>query len=230
VGGGRPSAVLCRPACRPYRSCAQRRGARQFQIQDIAGLLRHSAVIFILSFFAIELLFFRVIFPTANPGVRPHLHETPGVLAQSTKIGFAPRDYIAILGDSMAEGLGDALLAAGQNQARAFHAAHVIPDLTGRDVVSFGRGGSGSAEGLVRQPARILQGSRCLSFPTIEEPRQIFAYLYEGNDNQDNLAFANKVAAKFGRADEQAIDAYLSDNYASFNMWRCHLSTVRWPG
>src|SRR3979490_1690371 len=102
----------------------------------------------ILSYFIIEAFFFRVIFPVADPSVRPHLPETPGVLAQSTKAGFVPRDYIAILGDSMAEGLGDALLAAGENEARAFHAAHVVRELTGRDVVSFGRGGSGGAEGL----------------------------------------------------------------------------------
>jgi lysophospholipase L1-like esterase len=177
----------------------------------------------ILSYFIIEAFFFRVIFPVADPSVRPHLPETPGVLAQSTKAGFVPRDYIAILGDSMAEGLGDALLAAGNNEARAFHAAHVVHDLTGRDVVSFGRGGSSSAEGLVRQPARILAGSQCLIFPTIDEPRRIVAYFYEGNDIQDNLAFAAKVARKFGRSDSQAIDQFLSEDYGTFASWRCHL-------
>src|SRR3981081_1614275 len=130
----------------------------------------------IISYLIIEAFFFRVIFPVADPSVRPHLPETPGVLAQRTKAGFVPRDYIAILVDSMAEGLGDALLAAGNNEARAFHAAHVVHDLTGRDVVSFGRGGSSSAEGLVRQPARILGGSHCLIFPTIEDPGRIVAY------------------------------------------------------
>jgi lysophospholipase L1-like esterase len=177
----------------------------------------------ILSYFIIEAFFFRVIFPVADPSVRPHLPETPGVLAQSTKAGFVPRDYIAILGDSMAEGLGDALLAAGENEARAFHAAHVVRELTGRDVVSFGRGGSSSAEGLVRQPARILAGSQCLLFPTIQEPTRIFAYFYEGNDIQDNLTFAAKVEKKFGRSDSQAIDQFLSEDYGTFASWRCHL-------
>jgi len=154
----------------------------------------------IVSYFLIEALFFRVILPVADPSVRPQLPETPGVLAQSSKAHFVPRDYVAILGDSFAEGLGDALLAAGNNEARAFHAAHVIHDLTGRDVVSFGRGGAGSAEGLVRQPAHILAGSRCLMFPTIEDPDRIFAYFYEGNDIQDNLAFGRKVAQALGRS------------------------------
>jgi hypothetical protein len=123
----------------------------------------------------------------------------------------------------MAEGPGDALLAAGENEARAIHAAHVVHDLTGKDVVSFGRGGSSSAEGLVRQPARILGGSGCFIFPTIEEPSRIFAYFYEGNDIQDNLGFITKVTRKLGRSDAQAIDSYLSDNYAKFSAWQCHL-------
>jgi hypothetical protein len=165
----------------------------------------------IISYFIIEAFFFRVFFPMADASVRPHLPETPGVLAQSTKASFVPRAYVAILGDSMAEGLGDALLAAGQNEGRAFHAAHVIRELTGKDVVSFGRGGSSSAEGLVRQPARILAGSRCLIFPTIQEPSRIIAYFYEGNDVQDNLAFAAKVAQKLGRSDDQAVDQFLAD-------------------
>src|SRR5262249_10211539 len=107
----------------------------------------------IISYFLVEAFLFHVLFPMADWALPPPLPETPGVLAQSTKAGFIPHDYIAILGDSMAEGLGDALLAAGNNEARAFHAAHVVRELTGKDVVSFGRGGSSSAEGLVRQPA-----------------------------------------------------------------------------
>src|SRR5262249_58786497 len=124
---------------------------------------------------------------------------------------------------SMAEGLGDVLLAAGNNEARAYHAAHAVHDLTGKDVVSFGRGGSSSAEALVRQPARILEGSHCLIFPTIEEPSRIFAYFYEGNDIQDNLAFAKKVAQRAGHADGASIDAYLANDYARFPAWQCHL-------
>ena len=177
----------------------------------------------IVSYLLIEAFFFRFIFPNAQPSIQPHLHETPGALSQITKAEFAPHNYVAILGNSMAEGLGDTLLAAGNNVAHAFHAANVVHDLTGRDVVSFGRGGAGSAEGLVRQPARIMGGSRCLFFPTMEEPSRIFAYFYEGNDIQDNLRFTAMVARKYGRADRQTIDTYLNDQYADFPMWRCHL-------
>jgi hypothetical protein len=80
----------------------------------------------LVGYFLIEIVFFRLIFPIVDPGVRPYLPETPGVLAQSTKAHFVPHDYIAILGDSFAQGVGDALLAAGNNEARTFDAAHAI--------------------------------------------------------------------------------------------------------
>jgi len=198
-------------------------GSRSSKFKAFLANASVALVSTIVSYFIIEAIFFRVYFPLADPSVRPHLPETPGVLTQNTKAGFVPHDYIAILGDSMAEGLGDALLAAGNNEARAYHAAHAVHDLTGKDVVSFGRGGSSSAEALVRQPARILEGSHCLIFPTIEEPSRIFAYFYEGNDIQDNLAFAKKVAQRAGHADGASIDAYLANDYARFPAWQCHL-------
>jgi hypothetical protein len=46
----------------------------------------------IVSYFIIEAFFFRVIFPVSDASVRPHLPETPGILAQSTKAGFVPHD------------------------------------------------------------------------------------------------------------------------------------------
>jgi hypothetical protein len=178
----------------------------------------------IVSYSLIEIVFFRVIFPfVATSNVRPYLPEIAGVLAQTSKAGFVPRDYIAILGDSYAEGVGDWLLTVGENEGRAFHAAHVVSDLTRRDVVSFGRGGSSNAESFVRQPTRILAGSQCLIFPTIAEPSQIFAYFYEGNDLQDNLRFAKKFVQRFGRADDPAVADYLTSNYATFPAWACHL-------
>ena len=203
--------------------CAQRRGEPGSKSGTFLVNWSIALVSTILSYFIIEAFFFRVFFPVADSVSARICRKRPGSWPRASKAGFVPHDYIAILGDSMAEGLGDALLAAGNNEARAFHAAHVVRDLTGRDVVSFGRGGSSSAEGLVRQPARILAGSHCLIFPTIEDPSRIFAYFYEGNDIQDNLAFAAKVAKKLGRSDSQAIDQFLSDEYGTFASWRCHL-------
>jgi hypothetical protein len=177
----------------------------------------------ILCYLMLELIFFRVMLPNFRFNLRPFLPETPGVLVQTTKAGYAPRNYVAILGDSYAEGVGDEILQVGGDEARSYHAAHVIHDLTGRDVVTFGKGGAGSAEAYVRLPTRAIEGSRCMIFPTVEDPSQILAYFYEGNDIEENLAFTAKVIQQYGRADARAIDAYLSEQYGTFGTWRCHL-------
>jgi hypothetical protein len=97
-----------------------------------------------------------VLLPNVQLKLRPHLPEAAGVLVQSSKAAAVPKSYVAILGDSYAEGNGDWQLSVAEDEAAAFHSAHVIHSLTGRDVVSFGRGGASSAEALVRQPARTF--------------------------------------------------------------------------
>jgi hypothetical protein len=180
-------------------------------------------VTLLLCYLVLEIVFYRVLLPDARFSPRPFLPETPGVLVQTTKAGYAPHDYVAILGDSYAEGVGDEMLQANGDDARLLHAAHVIHARTGRDVVTFGQGGAGSAEGFVRLPTRAIEGSRCVIFPTIEDPAHIFAYVYEGNDIDENLAFSRAVAAQYGGADTGAIDRYLSEQYGRFASWRCHL-------
>ena len=177
----------------------------------------------IVGYFILELAFFRVFLPNVALKIRPHLSETAGVLVQSSKAGFVPRNYIAILGDSYAEGAGDWLLSNGYNEALPFGSVDVLHTLLRRDVVSFGRGGSGSAESLVRQPTRILSGSNCLIFPTIPEPDQMIVYFYEGNDIEDNLRFLQRVHRRFGNSDAMAIDQFLSTDYAHFPFWQCRL-------
>ena len=203
----------------PASSPSTENGSR---LSAIAINITIAFVATVVSYLIVEAVFFRMLFPGLMPSVRPQMHETPGVLTQTTKASYAPRNYVAILGDSIAEGLGDTLLEAGNNVARAFHAAHVVHRLTGRDVVTFGRGGAGNAESLVRQTAHIMAGSHCYFFPTLDEPSQIFAYFYEGNDIQDNLGFLARVAQKYGRSDEATIDKFLIDEYATFPHWRCH--------
>jgi hypothetical protein len=176
----------------------------------------------VLCYLAVELIFFKILFTNVHLGVRPYLPETAGALAQSTKAGPVPHDYVAILGDSYAQGFGDWSLSIGEDESRAFHSPHAIHEITGRDVVTFGRGGAGSAEAYVLLPSRALSGSRCLIFPTIGDPDQILAYFYEGNDISDNMAFDVRVRAKYGRSDASAIDAYLASEYAAYPWWRCH--------
>ena len=188
-------------------------------------LLNLGLVIFsiMVGYFAIELMFFRFMLPNMALNVRPHLPETADVLVQSSKLHLVPQNYIALLGDSYAEGLGDWLFTADGNEARPFHSAHVIHELTGQDVVSFGKGGAGSAEALVLRPTRIMGGSRCLIFPSIRAPTRIVIYFFEGNDINDNLSFLEKVRARYGRTDAALVDTYLEQDYGTFARWRCHL-------
>src|SRR4029077_5840694 len=144
------------------------------------------------------------------------------VLTQATKSAYLPKDYVAILGDSYAEGLGDWLTQNGGKRNGPFHSAYVIRQLTGRDVVSFGVRGAGSAEGIVLRPAGALPTSPCSIFPAIEPPRQMFIYFYEGNDIEDNIRFLDKVRARYGGSDDGAIDRYLVEQYAQSSLLRCH--------
>jgi len=170
----------------------------------------------------IELLFFRLFLPYLSLNLMTHLPDTAGVLVQNSKSGFVPHDYVALLGDSYAEGVGDWLWQAHGNRAKPYHSANVIHEATGRDVVSFGRAGAGSAEAVVLRPARILAGSECYLFPNIEPPRDMFIYFYEGNDIDDNAGFLSSVNSMHGNTDPASIDRFLVDDYASASPWKCH--------
>ncbi len=207
------------PASEPQPIEEAPRGSklRQFALNSLLVVLST-----LLGYVALEFIFFRVLLPNYHFGVRPHLPETAEVLVQTSKSKWVPHDYIAVLGDSNAEGVGDWLINNGGNEALPFGLVDVMHSLTGRDVVTFGRGGIGSAEGLVRQPARILAGSDCMIFPHIDPPAQIFAFFSEATDIQDNLVFLGNVRATFGSDDTQAIDRYLTEIYASFPSLQCH--------
>ena len=129
------------------------------------------------------------IFPLALPHVplalQPYLPAEIRLFAQSSKSALIPRDYVAITGDSYAQGLGDWLLSADPRRNDAFHSAHVLHEQTGRDVLTLGGGGAGSYGGALLRPVRHLQrrGGRF----EIEAPSALVVYDYEGNDLFDSL-------------------------------------------
>ena len=176
----------------------------------------------VLGYIAIEVIVFRVLLSQLPINLSSHLPDTVGVLVQNSKSHFVPRDYVAILGDSYAVGLGDWFLQARGDRTKPFHSANVIHEATGLDVVSFGKEGNASAEGLVSLPARIFAGSQCFIFPAIEPPRAMFHYYYEGNDAPIDAALVDIVGRRYGGTDDHAIDRYLVDNKASVPAWKCH--------
>jgi hypothetical protein len=114
-----------------------------------------------------------------DPALRP--------LAASSKRATLPRDYVALVGDSNAQGRGDWLLESDANGNGPYASAHVLHERSGRDVISWGRGGAGFVSGWVAFPElswRALQASRRTA---IAPPDLVIATFYEGNDLEDTL-------------------------------------------
>jgi len=110
------------------------------------------------------------------------------VLAQSSKAGTVPHDYIALAGDSHAQGAGDWFLAVDVAHNPPFHSAHLIHERTGRDVITFGAAGASNLRGLVTEPATTVAYLQQTALLSIEAPDDLLFYFYEGNDLNDNLA------------------------------------------
>jgi hypothetical protein len=123
------------------------------------------------------------------------LHEGLRVFAQSSKAGVEPRDYVALLGDSYAQGAGDWLLAADPNRNGSFHSAHLLHEWTGRDVVSFGGGGASSLRGIALLPLVRVEWANATGRLHLDPPRDALVYFYEGNDLEDNLKDLEKHLA-----------------------------------
>ncbi|KMP10816.1 hypothetical protein UR09_02260 [Candidatus Nitromaritima sp. SCGC AAA799-A02] len=121
----------------------------------------------------------------------PGLDRELRILGQSSKLGPVPENYIAIVGDSYAQGKGDWLTQVIANHRYRlttpdYHSAHVLHRMTGRDVVTFGTGGAGSLPGMISEPIRQFRHVDSLSGFELQTPAVILVYFYEGNDFYDN--------------------------------------------
>ena len=176
----------------------------------------------VLTYAVLEVVFFRLILPYLPLTYRVYLPDRADFFLQVSKSHYVPRDYIALVGDSYAQGMGDWLLSQDTKSSKAFHSADVIHALTGRDVSSFGRAAAGSAESMVLRVTRILRDRYCFLFPAIDVPKQVFVYYYEGNDIDDNFKLVqHRIRPTAGDLRTQ-IDRFLEDEYASLSGWRCH--------
>lgn len=110
-------------------------------------------------------------------------------LAQSSKRGVAPQHYIALAGDSYAQGMGDWASEAMAVPMARYHSAHLLQDSTGCDVISFGSAGAGSVRAVVTEPLSQLAYLRRYTFHSIDAPDVLLVYFYEGNDLYDNVDY-----------------------------------------
>ena len=162
------------------------------------------------------------------PGLMPVLSSQVPMAAilwwQPAAPDPSSNDYIALLGDSYAEGVGD-WKAEQVDFTSPSHSADVIHDLSGRNVLSYGRRGAGSAEGLVRLPAEALGAGDCFYFPSLLLPQEVVYYFYEGNDLEDNIQFINeRLGLSVGAAGiNQASISFLEHNWGNPGLKPCLL-------
>jgi hypothetical protein len=154
------------------------------------------------------------------------------VFAQSSKTGVVPRDPVFLLGDSYALGTGDWLLETDPNNNGPFHSAHIINELTGRDVVTLGKPGFGSFEALVAFPADAYAEAKHAWYLRLPPPAIEVVYFYEGNDLNDNMRFLarrveNPDAADIVERIDRSINAYPSLVYSGDINWRQHFPLFR---
>ena len=125
------------------------------------------------------------------------------VLGQSSKHSVIPNDYIALVGDSYAQGQGDWLKKHLKNSRYKgtnpdYHSGHIIYRIKRElDVITYGMGGAGSVKGLVTAPIIPHIYINRLWPYTLDQPKQIIVYFYEGNDFTDNsLYYTNRFLFK----------------------------------
>ncbi|HQQ63750.1 MAG TPA: hypothetical protein PLF22_09280 [Pseudomonadales bacterium] len=136
-------------------------------------------------------------------------------LLQSSKRGFFPEDYIALAGDSYAMGMGDEMMSGPERYRPRFHSAHILQDMTGKDVISYGFPGSGSIRGLISNLIGGQQYIRKMFDENFPPPRWVLLYFYEGNDLSENWMYFDKTfpQAYAGQDydDVQVFDRYVQD-------------------
>ncbi len=175
-----------------------------------------------------QLLFYFVVgslFLRFGPGFLPSLPNLFPIAAtiwwQPSAPNPAHHDYAALLGDSYAEGAGD-WLAARTRIDEPYGSADIIHQRTGLNILSFGVGGSGSAEGFVLSATWALNAGYCFIFPTPRRPASAIYYFYEGNDLNDNIDF---IRTKLHLAPEAAGIEEASTRYFTETMGRMHVAT-----
>ena len=114
------------------------------------------------------------------------------ILAQSSKKTQFPKEYIAITGDSYAVGAGDWSTEIHRSSffgSPAYSPAHLIHERTGIDVVSFGRAGAASFDGIWSEPVSQFLYINTVRDYRLSPPKNFLIFFYEGNDVYGDIHF-----------------------------------------
>lgn len=160
--------------------------------RDLAINIALAMVSALVTYALIEVFFLRLFAPMLPIKMWGYMDKRFLPLAQSSKKGTVPRDYIMLVGDSYAQGKGDWLQSADRDRNPEFHSAHIIHRRTGRDVITTGLGGLGSLNGLVTRPLSVFDFFDGTLLFKVPHPRIILVYFYEGNDLDNNIDYIRR--------------------------------------
>lgn len=144
-------------------------------------LLMLYALLEVIFLYALPRIFPSSIVVAAEEGLQP--------LFQSSKRGIVPENYIALMGDSNAAGMGDWAIQTLSVPMAQWHTAHLLHSKLGRDVVTFGSPGTGSVRAMVTEPISQLAYSNRYTLYNVPDPDLVLVYFYEGNDLYDNAEY-----------------------------------------
>lgn len=149
-----------------------------------------SFVAFCLLYALLEWTFFYW-FPQVFPTNAAMMATDEGVhpILQSSKKSVVPENYIGLLGDSYAQGMGDWATQEMSKPMARYGSANLLHEMTGRDVISFGAAGAGSVRGIITEPTSQLAYIKQYVSAAFPDPELILVYFYEGNDLYDNAAY-----------------------------------------
>ena len=169
---------------------------RQWRVHPAEMLLLVGSVL--LTYLACEAAFSGLGLRYLPLRLQEHLPEEIRIFAQSSKASVVPRHLVLLLGDSYAQGKGDWLHEVDPGRNSPFASANVINTLSGKDVVSLGVGGAGSAEAMVAFPKKAYHYSDRAWFLRLPTPELAVVYFYEGNDLRNNVSFLKRHVAEGG--------------------------------
>jgi hypothetical protein len=148
-----------------------------------------------------------------------YLHPVIRTLAQSSKKGVLPKDYIMIAGDSYAVGSGDWVMKVNDWTNPMYASHHLLHKMTGRDVISFGVRDKGSISALAEIPIDYYQYLNKTLLYKIAPPQIILVYFYEGNDLNNNLRdLAKKFEGVYDRNkiyDKEYFQRFVKKNFVT---------------
>lgn len=192
-----------------------------------------SLVTLVLVYVVLEIFCLPLFFNTLAHGSYPFLDEGVSFALQPTKRSVMPQDYIAIVGDSYAMGLGDEYYSGNATPRAEYGSAPFLYKALKQDVISFGTAGNSSIAGMVTQPVLAIKFFNKGWRTSLEPPQKILVYFYEGNDFSDNVEYPQytkkRVAFKYKKLEEpEYLENYIQEAAIETYPWNKTIEEMSW--